>query len=90
MAGLSVLTLLGQDDLGHTGIRRGKDAILTFGMLKIPCAAEIIFCACAANRREIDIAIHVKFDFAFAPPARIIDTPCNIRADILPLSAHIF
>ncbi len=58
--------------------------------IKIIGAAEIVFRACTADRREILVAINEEFDLAFAPPAIIVYTPGDISAHIMSLSLDTF
>src|SRR5260370_25947988 len=52
-------------------------------MLKVPCSPEIVLCASAANSGELGVAIQVKFDLTFTPPAAIVDLPCQLRTHIM-------
>src|SRR6266849_2414380 len=52
-------------------------------MLKVPGSSEVIFCASATDRRDIDIAIQIEFHYAFAPPAAVIDLPGQVGAYVV-------
>src|SRR5690606_11349544 len=69
--------------------RRRIHPVFAFGVFEIPGAAEIVFGAGAADRREGVVPVHVKLDLTFAPPTAIIDAPGDVRADVvaLPLDA---
>ena len=54
--------------LGHTGVGRGILHIFSV-YIKIIRAAEVVLRTGAANGGEFLVAIQVKLDFAFAPPA---------------------
>ena len=56
-------------------IHRDKRSIIqTATMVKVlhglnaPRKPDIVFASCPANRRKLDVAIHIGFDFTFAPP----------------------
>src|SRR5450432_936977 len=69
--------------------KRGRiHAILARWMLKVPGTPKIILCTSTTNCWKILIPIHIKFDLAFAPPARCIGLPCKIGPNILTFALH--
>src|SRR5690606_6360078 len=66
------------DHLRHAKESSGERAVFTARMLEVPSAAEIVFGTGSANRREFLVSVHIELDFAFAPPAGIVDLPCNV------------
>ena len=56
--------------------------------IEVPRAAKIIFGASAADGREFVVAIQIEFDFAFTPPAIVVNSPRDLRADIMPLTFY--
>src|SRR5271165_3241816 len=86
----SLLTLVKPvrlNDLRQAGIGRREHAVLSPRMLKIPGSTKIVLRSCSTNSGPFDVAIHVKFDFAFAPPAIVAHTPGKISANVLPMPA---
>ena len=64
---------IGADDLRHSQIRRGERRVSAAGDIEVPGTTEIILSAGATDRGIVSVVVHVELDFAFAPPAIVID-----------------
>ncbi len=69
-------------------IRRGKLLVLS-SPVEIIRATEIVFGSGATNGRELLIAIHEELDFAFAPPAIVINAPGHVNTNKLPCTFNV-
>lgn len=78
------IDLVRRQYLREAGVGRGEGLIFVeVVVFEIVRAAEIVFGAGAANGRELIIAVQVEFDFAFTPPARVMDVHGEVGADVL-------
>jgi hypothetical protein len=69
-------------DLGHAGVGRGELAVLAIDV-EVVGAAEVVLGAGAADGRELVVVVDVELDLALAPPARVVDPPSAVGADVL-------
>ena len=53
-----------------------------------PGASDVVFSSCAADSREISVAVHVKLDFAFSEPVVVIALPGQVCTYIMSLSFY--
>ena len=72
-------------DLRQTGVRGREFRILAVDV-KVVRTAEVVFRTGAADGREFGVAVHEELDFTFAPPAVVVYTPEQVRADVLTLA----
>ena len=73
---------LGQSAVGCRELRVAALSVRALGV-EVVRATEVIFCAGAADCREIFVAVDVEFNFALAPPAVVVHTPGYVCADVV-------
>ena len=83
---LGLIKSIRLQNLMQSGIRRRKPTIFSLRIFKIPRAADVVFCSGSADRRELLISVHEKFNLALSPPAVAVDAPCEVGSDILSFS----
>jgi hypothetical protein len=86
---LGAVKPIGLDDLGQAQKWRGIESVLPFRMLKTPRTAKIIFCSCATDGGKILVAVKVKLDLTFSPPAVAVTLPCQVSANVLAFPLYI-
>ena len=85
---LALIEAVGPDHLGHAEVRRVVFGIAAAGEVEVPGAAEVILGAGAADRGVIVVAVEIDLQFALAPPAKAVDTPRKVGADIVTMTGN--
>ena len=81
---VGLVNFVRRNHLGQARVGRGKGHIFVgLLILKIVGTAKIIFRAGATNGWKRRVAIEVKLDLAFTPPARAVHFDCQISAHVL-------
>src|SRR5215467_12299252 len=85
---LAAIQAIRAQDLRQAEVGRAVRAVALAPHVEVPGAAEVVLGAGAADRGELLVAVEVELDLALAPPARAVDAPGEVCADILPGAGH--